>query len=720
MVRGFVLLLFLIGSFGFSPSASAETRALLIGVSDYDDAIGLADLKGPANDVKLLSQVLTDRGISNITILADGVEDAERPTRQAILDAFAEQAENAQDGDFIYIHLSGHGTRQADLNGDETDGLDEVFLPADTARSVIGSGTITNSLVDDEIGAAVRAIRAKGADVWLVMDSCHSGSGLRAATSDTANRFVDPALLGVSVAPVKRIEAEITETQGEDLPGDFIAFYAARSTEVAREVNLSTTPDTEAWYGLFSSKIAARLAGSEAMSFRQLFQSVMSDMNDATVPGGARAQTPLWEGTLIDAAVFGGGDTIGVRRFAVTADEMAAGLLHGIGEGTLVALVADAADAEDAIIGFAQTEAPTATLSYLRPVDAACIPQAEALCDYAGTLLENARFAQVVARPVDRQVRIGWPYDLASGQPLERGSEIVTALREAAGVVSAGDGFGVLLSDTDYTVESTWDGTALWLGARATQGATPVGLSWTPGLDDLPALLARIAKAEELARMLGSVADGGSVLSPNPVEVLAEYKASNISDLASIGALLTPARECRAAISRVQGNASSALETSADLKQCDQVTFGVKGRTAGSRDVNRIHIDAQYCVHAAYERIEDATAARKLGTEMTMCSDCPDGYAAGEERLFVIVTEGTANAEALNLEGLVENCGSAQGGTRGAAASNAMSFLTRIGQRPDTRGAFGGLGISGVWVEEYNWRVLPREEAFLKAGRGLE
>ena len=34
--------------------AAAETRAILIGVSDYSDEIGEKDLRGPANDVRLM------------------------------------------------------------------------------------------------------------------------------------------------------------------------------------------------------------------------------------------------------------------------------------------------------------------------------------------------------------------------------------------------------------------------------------------------------------------------------------------------------------------------------------------------------------------------------------------------------------------------------------------------------------------------------------------
>ncbi|MEL7205967.1 MAG: caspase family protein, partial [Pseudomonadota bacterium] len=199
--------------------AQAETRALLIGVSDYDESIGLLDLKGPKNDVTLLAATLRGRGIDQIEILADGVDGGQRPTRTAILGAFADLAAKANDGDFVFIHLSGHGTRQADRSGDEADGLDEVFLPADTARAEPGTNQIPNAITDDEIGAALAAIRSKGADIWFVLDSCHSGSGTRAGSLNTATRFVDPSVLGVSADPVYLDEETVVEQTQDDLPG---------------------------------------------------------------------------------------------------------------------------------------------------------------------------------------------------------------------------------------------------------------------------------------------------------------------------------------------------------------------------------------------------------------------------------------------------------------------------------------------------------------------
>ena len=137
-----------------APCNAAEIRALLIGVSVYDESIGLASLRGPANDVRLWQQTLAGRGVSDIRILADGVDGGAIPTRAAVLAAFADLARSSSAGDLAIITLSGHGTRQPDTNGDEADGLDELFLPADTARAQPGANAIPNAILDDDIGDA--------------------------------------------------------------------------------------------------------------------------------------------------------------------------------------------------------------------------------------------------------------------------------------------------------------------------------------------------------------------------------------------------------------------------------------------------------------------------------------------------------------------------------------------------------------------------------------
>ncbi|MFC4669831.1 caspase domain-containing protein [Seohaeicola nanhaiensis] len=695
----------------FAQTAAAEVRALLIGVSDYDNSIGMADLKGPAHDVRFLQEVMRGRGVRDISILADGVEGGGVPTRAAIIKGFAALAARSVPGDLVFISMSGHGTRQPDQDGDETDGLDEVFLPADTGRAEPGAGLIPNALVDDDIGRMVRAIRETGADVWLVMDSCHSGSGLRAAPDGTAARYVDPALLGVSASASRVTEADTVEEDGPEPPGGYLAFYAARSSEVAREVSFATD-EGEVWYGLFTAKLAARLQDAGAISYRQLFQGVLADMNDTTVPGGARLQTPLWAGTLIDATVLGGRDTAGLRRFAVQGNRLRAGRVHGLADGTVMGLVADPADPADALIGTAQVQKSTATTARLVPVAADCVPQAALPCPDSGSLPPGARYAQVLARPVDLVVRLAPPRGM-DGLALAPGDPAAVALEAAVAAVNADGGTRVEYDATAYDVESVLAEGALWFGPRAQIGGSPVGLQVAPEVAALTAALRRIRKAEELSRLLSSVATKPSLLSPNPVNIRIDVAAADARALAPVDAGVDPYEECGVAM---EGAAAPvALAPSADLKQCDALTVSAQGATAGARDVNRIHIDAKYCVNTAYERIEDTARPRAVGDGMILCSDCPEGYAAGEERLFLVVTEAEANAEALNLEGMIETCAGAP--TRGAAEGQVIDFLTGLAQRPGTRGAFGArAAASEVWVERHDWRVLPKPEAFARAG----
>ena len=57
---------------------------------------------------------------------------------------------------------------------------------------------VPNALMDDEIGAALDAIRDKGAFIWAVFDCCHSGTATRGAEADESERKVEsPPDLGI-------------------------------------------------------------------------------------------------------------------------------------------------------------------------------------------------------------------------------------------------------------------------------------------------------------------------------------------------------------------------------------------------------------------------------------------------------------------------------------------------------------------------------------------
>ncbi|MEP5728180.1 MAG: caspase family protein [Sulfitobacter sp.] len=701
----------------------AKSFALLIGVSDYDETIGLADLRGPANDVRLLRDVLTERGEFDIRVLADGVKGGIRPTRHAILSHLDDLADTAVAGDFVYIHMSGHGTQQPDRDGDETDGLDEVFLPADTARAEPGTSVIPNAIIDEELGSRIAALRAKGVDVWFVLDSCHSGSGLRAGSPRVRTRFVDPAVLGVNVNAVPQpASTSVLDGPGaDDLPGRYLAFYSAQSSELAREILVDETAEN-GWYGLFTSRLAARMQTDAALSYRQLFQAVLSDLGDASVPGGARLQTPLWEGNLVDAPVFGGGDLVAVRQFALKDNRLQAGLLHGLSDNTVVALVQDASAGADDLLAFAQLQDTDARSAALVMVNGACVASVDASCERLGDLPAQARFARLVAKPQDAVMRIAPPVMLDTGTVAGADIPLHSALIHAVSQVNAELGSNIQIDPNASVLSGIAQG-KLWFGTKLTAGATPIGLSWMPSDGPLSDVLTRISKAENMAATFANVAGTPSLLFPSPVKIEVQRVVSDVEKLAtSIPADLRD--ECRAALhsASVVGD----LPPGQNVKQCDQMAFGAQGVVQGpARDVNRIYIDSQYCVSAEYQRVEGTAQPAILGGTLTICSDCPTPTGvetkAGMERMFVVVSEAEDNREALNLEGLLDNCSTDTRATRSAGQLRQVGeFLNTLVRSDPTRGGMGGFGISHIWVETFHWVVLPRHAARASAGLTLD
>ena len=111
------------------------------------------------------------------------------PTRGNIEREIKALAKVLKRGDILFILLSGHGSQQpADFGragNYEPDGADEVFLTRDTNRYIREpgkpKGSFPNAIVDDDLGEWVDPLVGDqtGALVWIVMDCCHSGTGLR-------------------------------------------------------------------------------------------------------------------------------------------------------------------------------------------------------------------------------------------------------------------------------------------------------------------------------------------------------------------------------------------------------------------------------------------------------------------------------------------------------------------------------------------------------------
>ena len=180
-----------------SRNAAGTQRALLVAIDTYNppgatSERSLKDLAGPLNDLRLMREVLVERGFDPAHI--DTLTEA-AATREGILGAIRGWIGRAQPGDHLTFFFAGHGsyvdtTREA---SGEADGRLETIVPSDAARGA-------SDIVDKELRQLwnLALDRIQGADdsgtgtLTVIQDNCHSGSGSRSALAPT-ERKVDPA-----------------------------------------------------------------------------------------------------------------------------------------------------------------------------------------------------------------------------------------------------------------------------------------------------------------------------------------------------------------------------------------------------------------------------------------------------------------------------------------------------------------------------------------------
>lgn len=350
---------------GAAPAAGARatiprTYALLIGCTEYPELAKrhprtyarAIRLEGCANDVRILGKALRERlnaRPEDVQTLVgwDAKDPATRPTRAHIVEAFERlAARDYAPGDLVVVHYSGHGVQLPDDDGDEQDGLDEAWFVADSNGGPPDG--FTGTLRDDEIGAWLRRIRARGAHVWCIMDCCHSGTGMRAAEAEpTRKRRIDPTTLGFEVVPATRGFAQAPASRDGGAPvavaaplgdpdGDrdgIVAFYAAQSYQEVPEIELPREGSRRASFGLLTTAVVRGLERSGGdLSYAELYEQVVSAYRDL---GQGDVVQPLVEGDLSGALLHGAKVApFHVARREEDRLEVSGGLLAGLAEGT--------------------------------------------------------------------------------------------------------------------------------------------------------------------------------------------------------------------------------------------------------------------------------------------------------------------------------------------------------------------------------------------------
>ncbi len=211
--------------------ARVNRHALIIGVGKYADP-AIPSLPGTVHDKESATQMASAMQVpaSNISYLHDS-----QATGAAIRQALNALNDRVQDGDRVFIHYSGHGTR---FNDPKAGGCIEALLAHDGGSS----GTITNR----EMADLLRPITAKTDKLFVMYDSCHSGGlvapstpvrsrGLFNANDDGALRPKYSNITEECGRPVNMKTRNLTVEQVDKgaLPQDVVHLSAARHNEMS-------------------------------------------------------------------------------------------------------------------------------------------------------------------------------------------------------------------------------------------------------------------------------------------------------------------------------------------------------------------------------------------------------------------------------------------------------------------------------------------------------
>ena len=644
------------------PALARENYALLIGADTYPSLAEKYWLKGPANDVKLVETFLTTQSPvpfaqDHILVLSDAIEGAEPPTLAAIRAGFADLTAKVKPGDFVYLHFSGHGSQAPARDpSTEVDGLDELFLPVDIGVWEKSVGSVENALVDDEIGTLIDGLRQKGADVWAVFDSCHSGTVTRGApeSDDVRTRKLPPEALGIPP------EAMQVTTRGMDDPrtapeapfdeastpgeGSFVAFFAAQTNEVTPEKNLPENKPGRVPQGVFTYTLFQVLAEYPQATYGQIGQEVLRKYATSAIA----TTTPLFEGDL-DRVAFSGTPGERVQQWAGKRDgeefSIPAGSLHGLSDGAVLAVMKTAADPTEKAIGFVTlTDVQTFSAKGMAE-DGTVMPEK----------LPKGYLLRKIGADIDFSLTIALPE--AGSAPASALLAADAALRKAAGprlvFVPAG-------SEADLRLAVLPDSPrpdAIWVlpatGLVEDLASTPSVSTADKDADTLGTILAdtlgTIAKAINLEKMGAAIGDGALDVD---VEVLT---GPNKAELTALPASQVPR-----------------------LVPDDQVHILARNNMDQPVDVNVLYIGADYSIsHWFSGRLQPGDTLKKglfkIGDTVL-----------GHERMIVVMSPAAPQSPVENLAFLAQD---ALVTTRETAKHGLAAALDEAGFGQTTRSA---------------------------------
>ena len=251
-------------------------HALIIGVGTYEDPL-VPPLPGTKLDKVSATQIAQAMQVpdGNIQYLHDS-----QATVSNIRTALNNLNDRVQDGDRVFIHYSGHGTRYKDP---QAGGCVEALLPYDG----MSKGMISNT----EMASLLAQITQKTDKLFVMYDACHSGGLVAAAatarTRGIANSNDDGALrpkfAALSEECSKPVNIKTRSLVNEQvnrgaLPQDIVHISAARDNEISFDDEQKGGLATQFFRDCMLRE-AKDLDGSGAISIEEFKQCAQEKIN---------------------------------------------------------------------------------------------------------------------------------------------------------------------------------------------------------------------------------------------------------------------------------------------------------------------------------------------------------------------------------------------------------------------------------------------------------
>jgi hypothetical protein len=214
-----------------SLGARSNRHALIIGIGKYGEP-SIPQLPGAHIDRESATQMAQAMQVpaSNITYLQD-----DQATADGIRAALAALNERVLDGDRVFIHYSGHGTRYMDKSAG---GCVEALLAYE--------GTTNATIPNKEMATLLSPITNKTDKLFVMYDACHSGGIIsNASTVRTRGIFnkndegaIRPKFAAISEECSKPVNIKtrnllVEAVEQKALPQDIVHISSSRNDEVS-------------------------------------------------------------------------------------------------------------------------------------------------------------------------------------------------------------------------------------------------------------------------------------------------------------------------------------------------------------------------------------------------------------------------------------------------------------------------------------------------------